>query len=479
MKTTAISKPAAGEVVQQQVLESAQFTTDYLSRGFGGVSNPTTIWQSLITDSWSAFGFMREMEEKDDDVGGLIDDLKLAVRQMERTIVPADDSASAKSLAEEIQDQFARIPNFGNILDGLLDAPGHGVAIAEMIFDVSESQIAITDIKVHPQELFSFNPSSRLQNGPLLLKRSVYSSDGDPVPEEKFIVWTWRPRNGNRRGRPILRGVFWPSWFKRQTLRFWLKYGEKGPGTSVVKFKDGASEDEQSKALRAAEAMVEKLAIAVPENFSFVTELLTAARSINPEVYSALVRRMECSIARRILGQTLTSRGSEDQKGSLALGSVHEEIRWERVKEVADGLETVINDQVIQRLILWNHGPEALAIAPKWTLAKQRAKNLPEQIKIDAEAQRMGVPLSLRYMRETYGYPDISPDDEILEASREAAFPLGGAGGEFAEENLPKEIRKEILDLRRLFDQLKKKSARDFQDRILELTREITAESAT
>ena len=66
----------------------------------------------------------------------------------------------------------------------------------------------------------------------------------------------------------------------------------------------GATDDEQKKALAAAEALVEKLAIAVPENFKMVDSLLTTARSQNPAVYERLVQRMELAIARAILGET-------------------------------------------------------------------------------------------------------------------------------------------------------------------------------
>jgi hypothetical protein len=61
------------------VLESAQRSSLSLALGFGGTSNPSTIWQDMIGDTQRAFGYYRELEEKDDDVGGAIEELKLSV----------------------------------------------------------------------------------------------------------------------------------------------------------------------------------------------------------------------------------------------------------------------------------------------------------------------------------------------------------------------------------------------------------------
>src|SRR5579871_4180677 len=145
-----------------------------------------------------------------------------------------------------------------------------------------------------------------MQSGPLRLLKNPYAVDGgDLVPEEKFLIFSFRPRSGNRRGRPLLRRVFWPSWFKRQTVRFWLRFSEKGPGTAAVMYQPGATDDEKSKALAAAEAMIEKVAIAVPSNFQVVKELLTSSRTQNPAVYEKLHDKMNYKIARVILGQRL------------------------------------------------------------------------------------------------------------------------------------------------------------------------------
>jgi phage gp29-like protein len=420
MSATVPEKPPAQELVTPQVLEGIHRTVLSLANAFAGVSDPTVIWTAMIRDFRSAFIYYRELEEKDDDVSSALEMLKLAVLSRDRQIMPADDSGQAQDVAKFVQEQFAQVPAFHEVLEGLLDAPGYGISVAEILYDVSAGQVGLIDIKDRPQELFSFNPQYQLQTGPLRLMQNPFAIDGgDLVPEEKFLIFTFRPRSGNRRGRPLLRRCFWPSWFKRQALRFWLRFGEKGPGTAAVMYPAGANDDEKQKALAAAEAIVEKIAIAVPENFQLVKDLLTSARSQNPAVYERLVDKMNYKIARVILGQTLTSYGNEGGTGSKAQGSVHAKMFYLKEVEVAIKLMTVINDQLVRPLVLWNFGPGAPMA--KFSIDTQDEEDLVQRIGIDAQAQTMGMPITKSYMINRYGFPQAKDGDEVL-------TPQGSAG---------------------------------------------------
>jgi hypothetical protein len=69
--------------------------------------------------------------------------------------------------------------NFNQALWALLDGPGYGMAIAEIMFDVSMGQVSAIEIKDRPQELFTFNPWNLPQNGPLrYLSTGPYDQTG-------------------------------------------------------------------------------------------------------------------------------------------------------------------------------------------------------------------------------------------------------------------------------------------------------------
>lgn len=460
-------RPPKDEIVTPEIMEGIHRTTLSLAQGFAGVSDPTVIWTSMIRDFRTAFIYYRELEEKDDDISGALEMLKLAVLNRESTFVPGDESGAAQDAATFIKEQFKQLPNFHEIKEAILDFPAYGVSIQEMIFDVSAGQVALLDIKDRPQELFSFNPQYQLQTGPMRLLRNPFAFDGgELVPEEKFVISTFRPRSGNRRGRPLLRRCFWMSWFKRQTMRFWLRFGEKGPGTAAVQYPQGAGQDEKAKALAAAEAMISSVAIAIPENFGLIKELLTSARSQNPAVYEKLYDKCAESIWRTVVGQTLTSHGSEGGAGSRALGGVHMKMFYLKEVEVALKLQNVINDQVVRPLHLWNFGPNVPM--PQLSIVSKDEQDLVQRIGIDSTAQTMGVPITKRYMQDMYGYPEPEEDDEILvRVQGDAAAISAGAAQipSFSEA----EAKRNAKEVGQMLDALKVQLGDVYQKRIHEI----------
>ncbi|HLJ87749.1 MAG TPA: DUF935 family protein [Candidatus Angelobacter sp.] len=417
------AKAPKGALATPDVLEGVYRTTLSLANAFVGVSDPTVIWTAMIRDFRTAFLFYRELEEKDDDVGSALEMLKLAVLSREWQILPGDESGPAQDAAQFCKQQVEGLSNFRGVLEALLDAAGYGLSISEVIYDVSSGQAGLSSIHDLPQELFSFNPQYMMQSGPLRLLKNPYAVDGgDLVPEEKFLIFSFRPRSGNRRGRPLLRRVFWPSWFKRQTVRFWLRFAEKGPGTAAVMYQPGATDDEKSKALAAAEAMIEKVAIAVPSNFQVVKELLTSSRTQNPGVYEKLHDKMNYKIARVILGQTLTTYGNEGGTGSRSQGDVHRKMFFLKDIELAGQLETIITNQLLRRLTIWNFGPNVPT--PKFLIDKEDEEDLVQRIGIDSEAQAMGVPIPKKYMQSRYGIPEPGPQDQVLSPSGAPGAPI-------------------------------------------------------
>src|SRR5579875_2908338 len=258
--------PEKDRMVTPEILFLNQGTVYRQGAAFGGTANPTVVWQQMIDNMPIAMLYYRELEAKDDDISDAIEEVKLSVSKRGWDLVPGDDSQAALNAKEFIEAQLKGVPDFDNSLNNMLDAPFYGYTVAELIFDSSMGQASLTDIVDCPQELFCFNDWNYPQIGPLRLKTWYGAMNGVLVPEQKFLTFTSRMRHGNRMGRPILRDTYWASWFKRNVLRFWMKYGEKGPGTAVVTHKSDASPQEKQIALAAAEAIANEVAIAVSEN---------------------------------------------------------------------------------------------------------------------------------------------------------------------------------------------------------------------
>ncbi len=477
LKAKTVKRPPTGEVMSPAVL--ADRSQQLILQAFSGDANPTTLWQMMTSDSVQVFALYRDLEEKDDQIAQCLETRKNGVLARERQIVPASKEAADGQVAEFIEDVLAGIPNFANILNELLDAPAHGVAVAEIIWQTDGSRIYVENIKPRPPEWFLFNPATQAQNGALRLKKNIWNQDGEIIDEalHKFIVYTFRPRHGNRRGRPLLRRLFWMSWIKRQMLKFWLKYGEKGSGTVAVRYPKGADEEERALALAAAEAIASKVAVAFPEGFEVAEALLKSARSVPPAIYRELVKDVcDAAIAKIVLGQTLTSQGSEGGRGSLALGDVHQDVRLEIVAADAHDLETVINDQVIRPLVDFNFGPEVAA--PKWSIQVDEPEELNSRSLVDRRLQMMGLPLTEKFLRKTYGVPEPDPEDVLVVSEQEKFAQMGiqsGGGippGEFSERDLGEAAR----DLRKLEAGAKQKGLTAYADLVKQAIEQATAE---
>jgi phage gp29-like protein len=460
--------PPTGTIVTEAALYNAQITLWRNTMAYGGQKNPTAIWSSMLRDDGLAIPYYREIEEKDTDVANALDSLRDAVLKRENWVQPADDSGLAQDVANFVQAQLDGLPDFHSVLSNLLDAPGYGFALGEMIFDVSMGQAALLDIQDCPQELFLFGNRFQPQIGPLQFLTQVQASEGAPVPEEKFLIFSYRMRSRNRMGRPLIRQVFWSSWFKRNMQRLWVRYAEKGPGTAAVRYNDGASLEEQQQAAELAYKLIDQVAVGIPANFNFEAELLKGARPINVDVYEHFYEAVQLDIVRRILGETLTSFGAEKGRGTQALGAQHAESLDDRSVQLAKALAGIVNRQMVRPLVLWNFGPDAPM--PSWTFDIEEEKDLTERLAIDKGLQTMGVPIPLSYAIETYGIPAVDGDEPVLQPSAAAgAFTLPTITPSFSESAARETGEAQLDQFDELTEQLKTAAESLMQDRVREV----------
>ena len=402
--------PPKGQIVSSGSLYLQQISLYRNTFAFGGTRNPTDIWASMTYNMPQTMAYYRELEDKDEDVANCLDTLKLSVLERDRSVLPAprDESAQAQEVKEFIEAQLGKL-DFHAVLDCILDAPGYGFSVQEMVFDTSMGQAELAAIDDCPQELFLFGNRFYPQVGKLQLLDNPWASEGQLVPEEKFLVFSYRKRSRNRMGRPLLKAVFWPSWFKRNIQRLWMQYAEKGPGTAVVHYNDADNESERQKAVDIAQALIDNVAVAVPKGFEYDKDLLKIARSQDPRVYENFFQAMQYSIARRTLGETLTSFGNEGGTGSKAQGSTHADTLDKRSVELCRSLQSVVNQQLIKPLVLWNFGPKAPM--PVWQFDLEEAEDLSLALTVDSGLQRMGKLFTVGYISDRYDRPMAKGED--------------------------------------------------------------------
>lgn len=365
--------------------------------------------------------------ERDTHAYAVLQKRRLAVVSREWRVDPASDNAQDIEAAEGITRFLKQIP-FDRICLDLLDAVLKGFAVGEAMWDLSDGYHLIKDVVAVDQRRIVFDKDSK----PRLLT-PANRMNGIELPERKFIIHQWGSKNGDPYGLGLGTRLFWPVFFKRQGIKFWLTFADKyGDPTMVGKYRPGTSPELQSKLLSALYALQRHKAITIPDDMQI--NFLEAQRYGTINTYEQLVRWCDEQISECVLGETLTTNLGGD--GSRAATETHNEVRLEISKADADLLSATINRTIITWLTEVNF-PRAKppqvwrTFTEKEDLDKRAARD-----KILFEAGYR--PKDVSYINETYG-GDWVDTKAGTDPNKDAAFAL-----------TPDGVRDSIDDLRDL-----------------------------
>jgi phage gp29-like protein len=421
-----------GEILSSERIGGFMSFAHGFQPGVAFPDNPTWVWEQLRFNPWLAMAVYDDIEEKDDQVGYCLDTRKENVLSKSRHVRAASDKRSDKKIADFVQETLEEYLNpagdgerlgFDHVLWEALDCIGKGLVVGEKIYGEANDRIFLQDVRFKPQHLFSFGTGMMAgystsaypfpQTGPLRLRPGVIAeglSSETPLPAKKFFVHSYRPRHGNRWGSPLIRKIFWLSWLKRANVKNWLRYGEKGAGTVAARYNDGAAQAEQQMALDAARAVFEESVVALPKKF--LIEVMESVRtSMGSNFKEFADDYCNAGIARVILGQTLTSRGS-DGGGSRSLGEVHERKEERKTEVDARSLMLAVNTQLVFPLVIANHG--YVQQPPLWAINYAPGADLDTLSQILERLWKMGLPISRNYVYNTFQVGAPGEDEEVL-----------------------------------------------------------------
>lgn len=329
---------------------------------------------------------------RDDQVKSCFQQRRSAVVYSEYYVEAASDSKDDQAAAEWWRSELQRI-SFDRITDMMLYATHYGWSVAETLYAVmDDGKIHIDEIKVRDRARFGFSGE-----GELYLKQTL--GPHKHMPKDNF--WTLSvgaDHSDNPYGEGLAHSLYWPVFFKRNGIKFWLIFLEKfGMPTAMAKLNQAQVNDpEQRKmALSIIDAIQADSGVVVPDDF--VVELLEASRSGTAD-YQALHSSMDKAISKIILSQTMTT----DDGSSKSQSEVHRGVRDQVVKSDADLLCESFNQQVVTRMTEWNF--------PKATPPKVWRQTAPDSnatqlslIERDTKMAELGYEPTEDYIRETYG----------------------------------------------------------------------------
>lgn len=330
---------------------------------------------------------------RDDQVKACFGQRVRAVTSRPWEVKPGGTKRIDKQAAEFIRAQIDRIA-FDDITEKMLYGVFYGYAVAEPLYAVDKDKIVLDPcrggVKVRDRRRFGFAPDMSLR------LRTSANPMGEALPDKKFWTFaTGSDHDDEPYGLGLAHWLYWPVFFKRSGVKFWLVFLEKfGSPTAVGKYPAGTDNAEQDKLLEALQAIQTDSAIIFPQGME--AELLEATRGGTAD-YTSLYDRMDAAIARVTLGQTASTQGTP---GKLGNDELQGDVRADIVKADADLVCASFNATVVKWLTEWNFPGAALPQVWRQFEDEEDANTTAER---DERINRMGFKPTLKYIQETYG----------------------------------------------------------------------------
>lgn len=330
--------------------------------------------------------------ERDPHVFAVIQKRKLSVIAREWRVDAASEAAADVAVAEFVKTVFKSLA-FDQICLALLDSILKGFAVVEIDWQNIDGYWLPKSVEARDQRNFVFDKEKRLR---LLTSKAPF--EGMELDPRKFITHSSGSKNGDPYGLGIGSRLFWPVFFKRQGLSFWLTFAEKfGTPTAVGKFPKNTSDDQQIALLEALRSLARELAIVMPKDVEI--EYIEAQRNGTIDTYAKLVNYQDDQISEAVLGETLTT--NIKGEGSRAATETHNEVRLEISKADADLLSDTLNQTLIKYIVELNFPTAKLPTV--WRIFTEK-EDLEKRAKIDNILMANGYrPADVSYINDTYG----------------------------------------------------------------------------
>lgn len=360
--------------------------------------------------------------ERDAWVYACMQKRKMAVIGRPWTVEPASEAARDKKAAERVNAQLQAM-DFDDACYHLLDATLKGYAVGEIMWAVDGGEIVAREIRPRNAVRFLFD-----DQGAPRLKTLSASFQGEPLPDRKFLVHRFGAKDGNPHGLGLGQKLWWPVYFKRSGISFWLQFIEKfGAPTVLGQYQPGTNVDELEAALA---RIAHDAGVAIPEGAKI--ELLEAARA-GTGTQEQLIRYMDEQIGAAILNDG----GAKGSGGELASSAIlRDEVRLELVQADSDLLSLTLAD--LARWITHYNDPQARP--PRITRTIAEAEDLKVRAERDQILVNMGFRPTLAYIQEHYGGEwELSADADAKPAGKMPALQgrVAPSAAEFAEGDLP------------------------------------------
>jgi phage gp29-like protein len=356
--------------------------------------------------------------ERDARLRGLMQSRANAVRGLEWQVEPASKKSPAdKKVADFCKEALEGCRHFRTGLSRLNRAVGHGYAGIELFWTVKGGKNLIGQVQEVRQRFFYQDP----ETGEIRLRTDTTSWRGEAVPPYRMAIHRYDALTPAIGTAGLFRTLVWLWCFKHYNLKDFSVFCEiYGMPLRLGKYDQNASDDEKNALKAALQSLGSDGAgiISKDTEIEFV-EAGTKGKGQYPHIEMQSLVNTEYAIA--VLGQTLTTDAGD--RGTQALGTVHDRVRLDLAEGDALGLEDTGQAEIIQPLVGFNFGWDA--DLPKFKLPVPRPKDRQSIAKSIETAARSGVKIGQNWARKELDIPEPEDgEDLVVPANTQAQEPF-------------------------------------------------------
>ena len=246
--------------------------------------------------------------------------------------------------------------------------------------------------------------------------------DGEALPDKKFLSFQFGDSD-NPYGRGLGQRLWWPVWFKKNGIKFWMIFIDKfGSPTPVGKYPSGTLPEKQKELMRAIEAIQTDTGVKIPNTMAI--ELLEATRT-GTATHEQLCVYMDRQISKAVQSQTASTEGTP---GKLGNEDTQGDVRQEIVESDADLFDGYLNDTLIQWIVDYEF-PD-VEVYPKIKTFANGKPDLSSRVTVDKTlVVDIGLPVGKSYFYETYGIPEPAEGEDLVEVRQVSAWPGNPSSG--------------------------------------------------
>ena len=352
-----------------------------------------------------------DIEEQDSSIAANIMTRKRSVLTLDwRIVEPRNATPAEEKLQAEIDELFYQYPNLEDLFIDLMDAVGHGFSALEIQWAQVDGKWVPKGFKACPQSWFKLDKHDNL------LLRTPTNPMGEPLRPFGWVVHRHKSRSTQLARDGLYRTLAWLYMYKHYSVRDFAEFLELyGMPIRIGKYGAGATTSEKRTLLRALADIGHNAAGIMPESMQIeLHNVASAGAASGNNPFLQMVDWCEKSIARLILGQTLTS-GADGKSSTNALGNVHNEVRRDLMISDAKQIAQTITQQIILPYLQINIDPN---IAPYRVPYFEFDTKEYEDLSVFADAipklTGIGVQISESWVRDKLGIPEPQEGELIL-----------------------------------------------------------------